>query len=89
MLERVHTIHIFRQQGCVCVKWKQYMTSDSWSRPIVLIPPHLMQTVAALRPQRVPQAFRADFVTANLAWLQTLEVMLAESGSGNHREDLA
>ena len=49
----------------------------------MMIPKHLIQTVAALRPQRVTQAFRAEFATRGFT-----EEMLADSGSGNRRADL-
>ena len=64
------------------------MTSDSWSKPIVMIPLELMQTVVALRPRHMPQAFLAGFVTTHQSWLHKFVEWLADSESGNHREDL-
>ena len=36
-LGRIHVLNFFRDGG-IWVKWKQYMTSESWSKPILLIP---------------------------------------------------
>ena len=87
-IDRVHAINVFRQHGCICIKWKHYLTSDSWSRPIVIAPPHLMPDVAAWRPQHVVQAFQPATVTAHVSWLHKFEMMMADSGSGDHTADL-
>ena len=63
------------------------MTSDSWSKPVVMFPLELMQTVGALRPRRMPKACRAEFVATPVVASKLAE-MLADSESGNHREDL-
>ena len=87
-LERVHAINVFRHGGCICVKWKQYLTSDTWSKPIVVVPPHLMSVVGAWRPQRVVQQFQPETAAKHQAWLNKLEVMLAESGNDDHKTQL-
>ena len=37
-LRRVHAMDFFTYQGAVYVKWKHYMTSDKWSRSVLMIP---------------------------------------------------
>ena len=36
-LRRVHALNFFTHRGAVFVKWKHYMTSDTWSRPVCVI----------------------------------------------------
>ena len=48
-LGHIHALNFFRHKG-TWVKWKQFMTSSSWSTPILLIPEHRMADVAAWRP---------------------------------------
>ena len=35
-LRTVHVINLFRRGG-IWVKWKQYLTDESWSRPVLLV----------------------------------------------------
>jgi hypothetical protein len=55
-LRNVHCLNIFRNRG-IWIKWKQYMTDDTWSRPILLVPPEKMQAFGALRPNLVPHPY--------------------------------
>ena len=55
-MARVHAICIFRHNG-IWVKWKQYLTSEEWSRPMKLLPQHEMTTIAAWRPELVTRDY--------------------------------
>ena len=37
-LPRIHVFNIFRSNG-IWIKWKQYMSDDAWSRPVLLLGP--------------------------------------------------
>ena len=74
-LARVHCVNIFRNRG-IWVKWKQYMTSEYWSRPVLLIPPHEMPALAAWRPDQVVQEWSPNDQTSKLAWVNKLEKYL-------------
>ena len=36
-LQRVHVVNFFTYQGAVYVKWKHYLTSETWSRLVLMI----------------------------------------------------
>ena len=77
-LARVHAVNFYRNNG-IWVKWKQYMTSEQWSRPVLLIPPHEMASLAAWRPDVVPHAFGVEAARSKLAWLDKFESMIADT----------
>ena len=77
-MARVHAICIFRHNG-IWVKWKQYLTSEEWSRPVMLVPQHEMAAVAAFRPELIPQGYTGEKKKQTLAWLDKLEIMLHDA----------
>ena len=87
-MHRVHALSIFRMAGSIAVKWKQYLTSADWSRPVVIVPAHLARGIADWRPPRVMPQFDQRFVTSHLTWLSKLGVALAETPSGSRQQDL-
>ena len=78
-----HVFSIFRRGG-VYIQWKQYMTDEVWSRPVLMLPPNLMRTVGALRPQRIDFEFKQK--NSMLAWIDKLSMSLANvHGTCKHR----
>ena len=75
-LGRIHVLNFFRNRG-VWVKWKQHMTSETWSEPILLIPESDMPRVGAWRPAQRQQVFKER--SSKLAWLNKFEVSLADA----------
>ena len=75
-LSRIHVLNFFRDGG-IWVKWKQYMTSETWSEPILLIPESDMPRVGAWRPAQRQQRFKQR--SSKLAWLNKFEVSLADA----------
>lgn len=75
-LGRIHVLNFFRDGG-IWVKWKQYMTSESWSKPILLIPESDIPRVAAWRPYQRQQCFKNK--SSKLNWLNKFEVSLADA----------
>ena len=53
-LATVHAINIFRAGG-IWIKWKMFMTDETWSRPVLLVPAKEIPNIAALRPDRLEQ----------------------------------
>ena len=78
-MHRVHALCFFRAGGSILVKWKQYLTSADWSRPVVIVPAHLAKSIADWRPPRIENEFDPKFVTSNLNWLRKLGVALSET----------
>lgn len=81
-LGRIHVLNFFRDGG-IWVKWKQYMTSGTWSKPILLIPESDMPRVAAWRPAQRQQCFKQ--ASTKLAWLNKFEVSLADANWSLHK----
>jgi hypothetical protein len=75
-LGRIHVLNFFRNGG-VWVKWKQYMTSETWSQPFLLIPESDIPRVAAWRPARRQHCFKKP--SSKVAWLNKFEVSLADA----------
>ena len=87
-MHRIHALCFFRVGDTIAVKWKHYLTSPDWSRPVVIVPAHLAKGIADWRPPRIPQQFDQKFVTSHLTWLHKLGVALAETPSASHQQDL-
>ena len=74
-LNRVHAINFYRSNG-IWVKWKQYMTSETWSTPVLLIPPHEIPKIAAWRPTVTPHAFSETDQRSKVTWLEKFEAQM-------------
>ena len=83
-LSRVHAVNFFRSNG-IWVKWKQYMTSEEWSTPVLLIPPHEIQSIAAWRPQVTPHQYSDMDQRGKMTWLEKFEAQMHDaSGTADH-----
>ena len=71
----VHCMNIFRKPTGIWVKWKQYLTCETWSKPVLVVPADRVHLIAAWRPKRVPQDLFAK--KALLQWLDRFEVALS------------
>ena len=87
-MHRIHALSFFRVGDTVAVKWKQYLTSAEWSRPIVIVPDHLANRIADWRPPRVLNQFDQRFVTSHLTWLHKLGRALADSPAASREDEL-
>ena len=89
-MQRVHGINIFRQHGGVYMKWKQYLTSEGWSRPILLLPNHLFPVAKNWYPDLVPKGFEMADASSKNMWLNKLEVAMADNADyfEKHRVDI-
>ena len=83
-LSRVHAVNFFRSNG-IWVKWMQYMTSEEWSRPVLLIPPHEMRSIAAWRPEVTPHQYSDMDQRGKITWLEKFEAHMHDaSGLPDH-----
>ena len=78
-MHRVHVINIYRAADGIYVKWKQYLTSEQWSKPVLILPRHLFAAVRGWCPVLLEQAFGGSDATSKNLWLDKLEVALADS----------
>ena len=90
-LRNIHTMNVFYHNGHgIYVKWKQYMTSEEWSAPVLLLPEHRMAEFARFRPRQVEQTFRKrnlDEQSLMTAWLDKFETSLREEQRQKHAQD--
>ena len=75
-LHNCHAFQIFRAGG-VHLRWKQYMTDETWSKSIVLVEPHHVPTLAAWRPEAIAPELAGK--QAMLAFADKLELFLADT----------
>ena len=73
-LARVHAIRVYRSNG-IYLHWKQWLTDDEWSKPVLLVPEDMIATVAAWCPDASPMAFKKP--KAMCEWLVRLQVWCA------------
>lgn len=86
----VHCLNIFRHGGCIWLKWKQYMTSKEWSRPILYVPAADVARIASFRPTAKPLDFSNEQRVLMLSWVDKLAIFLTDSHDtiSKHRDDL-
>ena len=87
----VHCLNIFRHDGGIWIKWKQYMTSDSWSTPLLYVRPADVVRIASFRPTQKPLAFSADIKVKMHTWVHKLAVFLTDPHDtiSRHHDDLS
>jgi hypothetical protein len=82
-LRNAHCFNVFRSNG-VWLKWKQYLTDESWSRPVLLVPARRMAEVAAFSPPRLEQSF-GDAAGKMVAWADKLDAALSDAHDSARR----
>jgi hypothetical protein len=73
-LARVHAYRIYRSNG-IYMEWKQWMTDEQWSKPVLLVPADKIATVAAWHPDTCPMAFKKP--DRMHEWLNKLQLWCA------------
>lgn len=85
-LRNVHDLELFRSEGGIFCRWKQYMSDEVWSRPRLLIRPEQIPLVA----KAVPQPIRHSFSDAQKAkfedFLNKVEMFMASSNMLGEKE---
>ena len=87
-MHRIHALCIFRVNGSIYAKWKQYLTSPDWSRPILIMPAESANKIAEWCPPTILQAFQPGFITSCLNWLHKLGLALSERPSDSRHQEL-
>ena len=81
-MARVHAIKLFRANG-VFIQWKQYMTDNAWSEPVLLVPQENIAEFARFRPAPNVMEFSGGG-QANLDWIAKLEHWCASMPGGKY-----
>ena len=56
-LHGVHGVQLFRRGG-VYVRWKQFLTDEGWSKPVLLVSEEQVGAIGMLRPDILPKRFK-------------------------------
>ena len=56
-LRNIHDLELFRTDGGIFCRWKQYMSDDAWSKPRLLVPPEYIGIVAKAVPEPIKHEF--------------------------------
>ena len=75
-LPRIHVFNVFRHTTGIWIKWKQFMTDDTWSRPVLLVGRRRMKSIASMLPANVQPNFKAN--AEMMSWSQKLEETLVD-----------
>ena len=75
-LPRIHVFNVFRSVSGMWIKWKQFMTDDVWSLPVLLIGARRIRQVAVLRPANVDARFNR--LSEMQSWSRKLEETLVD-----------
>ena len=75
-MTRIHVFNVFRNHGGIWIKLKQYVTSDTWRHPVLLVGPRKMTSIAAMVPANVKPEFQAH--AEMMSWSRKLEETLVD-----------
>ena len=89
-MSRAHALNFYRSNGGIYVKWKHYLTSEEWSRLVLIVPVHDMARVASWRPAVLDLTFKQDIRAEAHSWLNRVETSLVDvsTSTSNQLPDL-
>lgn len=85
-LRNIHHIEFFRTDAGILVHWKQWMTDDAWSSPVLLVPAENMAMLAQARPALLPHAFPQHELPKMRSFLDRLQMQQQTAGTRLDRE---
>jgi hypothetical protein len=59
-LRNLHDVEIFRTDGGIFMRWKQWMTDEAWSLPRKLLDFDQIENVAKMKPAEITHQFDAS-----------------------------
>ncbi len=81
-LGRVHAIKLFRSSG-IYAQWKQWMTDEAWSTPVLLVSPEDVYFLASFRPEPRVMRFEEDGRPI-LGWIDRFEQWCVGQPTGKY-----
>jgi hypothetical protein len=79
-MRNIHDLELFRDAAGIYVRWKQWMTDETWSHPKLVAPAAEIETIASLRPPGIPHHFQPAKANSGLALVSRLESELQATG---------
>jgi hypothetical protein len=87
-LRNLHDVEIFRTDGGIFMRWKQWMTDEAWSLPRKLLDFDQIENVAKMKPAEITHQFDASKANSGFNLVAKLEAELqASSGISSSSAD--
>lgn len=78
-MRNLHDMEVFRTDGGIFLRWKQWMTDDAWSLPRKLLDADQIEIIAKTRPPGIPHQFESSKANSGLGLVAKLEAELQAS----------
>jgi hypothetical protein len=85
-LRNIHDIEFFRTDGGIYVHWKQWMTDETWSAPVLLVVAENISRVGQARPAMIPNEFPEGERPKMKAFLDRLQMQQETAGTRAQRQ---
>jgi hypothetical protein len=82
-LRNVHDLKLFRDATGIFAQWKQWLTDETYSRPVLLVPSDQMAAIADTCPVPIPHKFPPLQHSQITSWLQKLHMHLQATGQAD------
>lgn len=86
-LRNIHDFEVFRVANGIHARWRQYMTDEQWSRPVLLVNQEQLDAISRMRPPDVPHSFSVQQKNEISNWLDKLDLVLASNEQDVLRKD--
>lgn len=85
-LRNVHDLELFRSEGGIFCRWKQYMSDDVWSKPRLLVRPEHIHVVAKAVPEPIQHSFSDTQKAKFEDFLNKFEMLMASTNMLGEKE---
>jgi hypothetical protein len=85
-LRNVHDLELFRSEGGIFCRWKQYMSDDVWSKPRLLVRPEHIHVVAKAVPDPIQHSFSDTQKAKFEDFLNKFEMLMASTNMLGEKE---
>ena len=84
-LRNTHDYEVFRAHNGIFIRWKQWLTCETFSKPVHLLTTEQMRNIGRLRPAVIPNSFSDSDNALISSWLDKLQAHLAASNASDQR----
>ena len=85
-LRNVHDLELFRSEGGIFCRWKQYMSDDVWSKPRLPVRPEHIHVVAKAVPDPIQHSFSDTQKAKFEDFLNKFEMLMASTNMLGEKE---
>jgi hypothetical protein len=84
-LRNSHDYEVFRTHEGIFIRWKQWLTCETYSKPVHLLTTEQMRNIGRLRPTVIANSFSDSDIGLISPWLDKLQAHLAASNAADQR----